>query len=150
MQEAVRMQMQHWNLIGGGDFGLPYLSSVARFCEFNQRAGVAPQWYIGCRLMFVAGQLIAAVETEVQIPQLRRASAGRAGQEGGDGEGHRQGPTCWIPSTSWHSASAPSRQRCGGAGLFGIQDKVLKGAQARANACRPLNVSRLGSLTPAR
>jgi hypothetical protein len=63
MQEAIRMQLQHWNLIGGGDFGLPYLSSIARFCEFNQRAGVAPQWYIGCRLMFVAGQLIAAVET---------------------------------------------------------------------------------------
>ena len=64
MQEAVRMQLQHWNLIGGADFGLPYISSIARFCEFNQRAGVAPQWYIGCRLMFVAGQLIAAVETE--------------------------------------------------------------------------------------
>ena len=59
MQEAVRMQLQHWNLIGGADFGLPYISSIARFCEFNQRAGVAPQWYIGCRLMFVAGQLIA-------------------------------------------------------------------------------------------
>jgi hypothetical protein len=70
VQEAVRMQLQHWNLIGGGDFGLPYLSSVARFCEFNQRAGVAPQWYIGCRLMFVAGQLIAAVESEVQVPRF--------------------------------------------------------------------------------
>jgi hypothetical protein len=70
MQEAVRMQLQHWNLIGGGDFGLPYISSIARFCEFNQRAGVAPQWYIGCRLMFVAGQLIAAVETETQIPRF--------------------------------------------------------------------------------
>ena len=23
MQEAIRMQLQHWNLIGGGDFGLP-------------------------------------------------------------------------------------------------------------------------------
>jgi hypothetical protein len=70
MQEAVRMQLQHWNLIGGGDFGLPYISSIARFCEFNQRAGVAPQWYIGCRLMFVAGQLIAAVDSEVHIPRF--------------------------------------------------------------------------------
>jgi hypothetical protein len=68
MQEAIRMQLQHWNLIGGGDFGLAYISSVARFCEFNQRAGVAPQWYIGCRLMFVAGQLIGAVETEIPTP----------------------------------------------------------------------------------
>lgn len=78
MQEVIRMQLQHWNLIGGGDFGLPYLSSVARFCEFNQHAGVAPQWYIGCRLMFVAGQLIEAVETDVQIPRFgERAQAAR-------------------------------------------------------------------------
>jgi hypothetical protein len=34
----------------------------------NQRAGVAPQWYIGCRLMFVADQLIRAVGIEVQVP----------------------------------------------------------------------------------
>src|SRR5260221_11660048 len=50
MQEAIRMQLQHWDLIGGGDFGLAYMSSIARFCEFNQRACVAPQWYFGCRL----------------------------------------------------------------------------------------------------
>lgn len=74
VQEAIRMQLQHWNLIGGGDFGLPYLSSVARFCEFNRRAGVAPQWYVGCRLMFVAGQLIAAVESEAQAEQDRKAA----------------------------------------------------------------------------
>ena len=73
IQEAVRMQLQHWNLIGGGDFGLAYLSSVARFCEFNQRAGVAPQWYIGCRQMFVAGQLIGAVDEEVHTPQKKAA-----------------------------------------------------------------------------
>jgi hypothetical protein len=78
MQEAVRMQLQHWNLIGGGDFGLAYISSIARFCEFNQRAGVAPQWYVGCCLMFVAGQLIEAVEAEVQNPRLgREAPAAR-------------------------------------------------------------------------
>jgi Protoglobin len=78
MQEAVRMQLQHWNLIGGGDFGLAYISSIARFCEFNQRAGVAPQWYVGCRLMFVAGQLIEAVEAEVWNPRLgKEAPAAR-------------------------------------------------------------------------
>ena len=80
LQEAMRMQLQHWNLIGGGDFGLPYISSVARFCEFNQRFGVAPQWYAGCRLMFVAGQLIAAVEAEAAQDSKAR-----------DGEGHCQG-----------------------------------------------------------
>jgi hypothetical protein len=69
IQDAIRMQqLQHWNLIGGGDFGLAYISSIARFCDLNQRAGVAPQWYIGCRLMFVADQLIRSVETEVQVP----------------------------------------------------------------------------------
>jgi methyl-accepting chemotaxis protein len=40
----------------------------------NQRAGVSPQWYIGCRLMFVADQLIRAVETEVQMPRFGKAA----------------------------------------------------------------------------
>src|ERR1700689_3154168 len=31
MQEASRLQLQQWDLIAGGEFGLPYLSSVARF-----------------------------------------------------------------------------------------------------------------------
>ena len=78
MQDAIRMQLQHWNLIGGGDFGLAYVSSIARFCELNQRAGVAPHWYIGCRPMFVAEQLIRAVDTEIQIPNDgKEAQAGR-------------------------------------------------------------------------
>ena len=69
------MQLHHWDLIAACDFGAAYASSVARFCEFNQRAGVAPQWYAGCRLMFVAQQLMKAVETEVQIPRFGRAAA---------------------------------------------------------------------------
>ncbi len=74
MQEAVRMQLQHWDLIGGGDFGLAYMSSIARFFEFNQRAGVPPQWYIGCRQMFIANELMKAVETEVQVPRFGQAA----------------------------------------------------------------------------
>jgi methyl-accepting chemotaxis protein len=74
MQEAVRMQLQHWDLIAACDFGQAYISSVARFCEFNQRAGVAPQWYVGCRLMFVGDQLMKAVESEFQIPRFGRAA----------------------------------------------------------------------------
>jgi methyl-accepting chemotaxis protein len=74
MQEAIRLQLQHWDLIGAGDFGLAYLSSVARICEFNQRSGVAPQWYIGCRLMFIANQLMQAVESEIQIPRFGAAA----------------------------------------------------------------------------
>ena len=78
MRDAVRMQLQHWNLIGGGDFGLAYISSIARFCELNERAGVAPHWYIGCRPMFVAEQLIRAVEAEIQTPNDgKEAQAGR-------------------------------------------------------------------------
>ena len=42
VQEAIRMQLQHWDLIAAGDFGTAYADSIARFCEFNQRAGVAP------------------------------------------------------------------------------------------------------------
>ncbi len=74
MQEAIRLQLQHWDLIGAGDFGLAYISSVTRICEFNQRIGIAPQWYIGCRLMFVADQLAKAVETEIQIPRFGNAA----------------------------------------------------------------------------
>ena len=74
MQELVRMQLQHWDLIAACDFGPAYTSSVARLCEFNQRAGVAPQWYIGCRLMFVAEQLMKAAESEVEIPRWGRAA----------------------------------------------------------------------------
>jgi methyl-accepting chemotaxis protein len=76
MQEAIRLQLQHWDLIGAGDFGLAHLSSVARICEFNQRSGVAPQWYIGCRLMFIANQLMQAVESEIQIPRFGAAAQG--------------------------------------------------------------------------
>src|ERR1700688_2257494 len=81
MQDAIRMQLQHWNLIGGGEFGLAYISSIARFCELNQRAGVAPQWYIGCRLMVVADQLIRAVETEVQVPDDETAAQAARGKK---------------------------------------------------------------------
>src|SRR5216683_278213 len=74
MQEAVRMQLHHWELIAACDFGAGYADSIARFCEFNQRAGVAPQWYVGCRLMFIADQLMKAVGSEVQIPRFGRAA----------------------------------------------------------------------------
>src|ERR1700722_3179920 len=74
MQEAIRLQLQHWDLIADGEFGLPYISSIARFCEFNQRIGVAPQWYVGCRMLFIADQLMKAAEAEVQIPRFGHAA----------------------------------------------------------------------------
>jgi methyl-accepting chemotaxis protein len=74
MPEAIRLQLQHWDLIGAADFSLPYLSSVARICELNQRAGVAPQWYVNCRVMFIGDQLIKAVGKEVEIPRFGAAA----------------------------------------------------------------------------
>ena len=74
MQEAVRMQLQHWDLIAAGDFGTEYLNSATRFCELNQRAAVAPQWYVGCRMMFILDQLLKAAENEIVIPRYGRAA----------------------------------------------------------------------------
>ena len=79
VQEAVRMQVAHWDLIAVCDFGDAYTSSIARFCEFNQRAGVAPQWYVGCRAMFVGDQLLKAVDAEVEMP--RWGSAAQAARD---------------------------------------------------------------------
>ena len=70
MQEAIRLQLQHWDLIASGNFGADYQASAARFCELNHRAGVAPQWYVGCRLMFIAEQLMKAVEGESKCRAL--------------------------------------------------------------------------------
>lgn len=74
VQEAIRLQLQHWDLIGAADFSLPYYSSIARLSEFHQRAGVAPQWYVGCRLMFIADQLMQTAETEVELQSYGRAA----------------------------------------------------------------------------
>src|SRR5258708_15796551 len=52
MQEAIRMQLHQWEMIAAGDFGAEYLNSATRFCDLNHRAGVSPQWYVGCRQMF--------------------------------------------------------------------------------------------------
>jgi methyl-accepting chemotaxis protein len=74
MQEAVRIQLHYWDLLATGDFGSEYLNAVTRFCELNQRAGVAPQWYVNCRLMFIADQLLKATEHEITIPRFGRAA----------------------------------------------------------------------------
>ena len=74
MQEAIRMQLHHWELIAACDFGAAYADSIARFCQFNQRAGVTPQWYVGCRQMFIADQLMRAAENEIAMPRFGRAA----------------------------------------------------------------------------
>src|SRR3954469_25273422 len=32
MQEAIRLQLQHWDLIGSGNFGAEYQAYATRFC----------------------------------------------------------------------------------------------------------------------
>ena len=79
MQEAIRRQLLHWDLIAACDFGPAYVSSIAEFCNLHQRAGVVPHWYVGCRQMFVADQLIKAVEADVAVPRF--GAAARAARE---------------------------------------------------------------------
>jgi methyl-accepting chemotaxis protein len=74
MQEAVRRQIHHWELIANCDFGSAYTGSIMGSCELHQRAKVAPHWYIGCRQMFIADQLMKALESEIPIPRFGRAA----------------------------------------------------------------------------
>ena len=74
MQEAIRMQLQHRELIAACNFGPDYLASATRFCELNQRTEVAPQWYVGGRQMFIADQLMRAADDEIAIPRFGRAA----------------------------------------------------------------------------
>ena len=37
MQEAIRLQLRHCDLIAAGDFGAAYTGSVTRICEFHQQ-----------------------------------------------------------------------------------------------------------------
>jgi len=76
VQDAIAMQVAHWDLITAGDFGETYRNSAERICKFNQDAGVAPQWYVGCRQMFTADHLTKEIEASVAIPRFgKRAIA---------------------------------------------------------------------------
>jgi hypothetical protein len=74
MQQAIRMQLRHWEMIAAGDFGAEYLNSATRFCELIQRARVSPQWHVGGRQMFIADQLMKAAENEIAIPRFGPAA----------------------------------------------------------------------------
>jgi methyl-accepting chemotaxis protein len=71
MQEAVRMQLQHWDLLAGCEFGPAYADSVTRLCQLNPQASVAPPWYAG---LFITEQLIKAIDTHVQVPRFGKAA----------------------------------------------------------------------------
>jgi methyl-accepting chemotaxis protein len=74
LREAIRLQLAHWDLIGAAEFGAPYAASAMKICEHHRRSGMAPQWYVGCRPMFIADQLVKAVGTEVALPRFGRAA----------------------------------------------------------------------------
>ena len=91
MQEAVRLQLQYWDLIAAGDFGPDYLNAVKQFCELNQRAGVAPQWYRQLPRDVHRRPAVESGRTRNRHPALRTGRAGRTRQEGADAQHHRQG-----------------------------------------------------------
>ena len=74
MQEAIRQQLRHWELLAACDFGPAYAKSIAEFCDLHHRGGVAPHWYVGCRQMFVANQLFKAIEADVVVPRFGAAA----------------------------------------------------------------------------
>lgn len=76
--EAIRMQLAHWELITAGNLDEAYRASAQRVCEFNQNAGVAPQWYVGCRQMFTADQLMKEIEASVTVPRFGKAAIAAA------------------------------------------------------------------------
>ena len=86
LQEAIRLQLQHWNLIGAGDFGADYAASASAFCELNRRAGVTPQWYAGCRQMFISDHESGRAKS----PCRAMEGVGRARSQGLDAQCHRQ------------------------------------------------------------
>jgi hypothetical protein len=111
MQEAVRLQLRHWDLIAAGDFGAPYASLVARICEFHQHAGVAPQWYVGCRLTFVAEKLMQAVEAEASALRPRRPDR-RARVSTFAGAGATTQPGYGFHSTNEEAGCLPRLSMC--------------------------------------
>lgn len=76
--EAIAIQAAHWDLIATGNFDKAYRESAQRVCEFNQNAGVQPQWYVGCRQLFMTDQLASAIEASVTIPRFGKAAIAAA------------------------------------------------------------------------
>jgi len=78
VEKAISAQLAHWELIATGVFDETYRTSAQRICEFNQNAGVAPQWYVGCRQMFTADQLTREIEASITLPRFGKAAISAA------------------------------------------------------------------------
>ena len=51
--EMIGLQVRHWDLITEGRFDAAYTESAERIFAFGRRCGLAPQWSIGSRMLFL-------------------------------------------------------------------------------------------------
>ena len=75
LQQLVDQQVAHWRIIADGRFDVDYIASATSLFESHRAAGLAPQWYVGCRHMFMADHLMKEVDGFVAIPRFGRAAA---------------------------------------------------------------------------
>lgn len=70
--EAIAIQLDHWNLITLGNFGKELAESASKICQLHQKAELAPQWYIGSRIMFLSTRMKKLLVKENPIPRFGR------------------------------------------------------------------------------
>src|SRR6185312_13596736 len=72
--EMIALQVRHWELITDGKFDAAYTESAERIFAFGRSCGLAPQWSIGSRMLFLSDQLTKMVEAAVPVPRYGRAA----------------------------------------------------------------------------
>jgi methyl-accepting chemotaxis protein len=73
--EMIALQVNHWDLIADGRFDAAYTESAEKIFAFGRSCGLAPQWSIGSRMLFLSDQLPKMVEAAVTVPRYGRAAA---------------------------------------------------------------------------
>jgi len=73
--QMIELQVGHWDLIAEGRFDAAYTASAERVYAFGQRCGLAPQWTIGSRMLFLSDQLPKVIDAAVAVPRYGRAAA---------------------------------------------------------------------------
>ena len=74
VQQAIRSQVRQWELITSGNFGEDYIKSLQEFCDLHARIDVPTHWYMGCRQMFLTGELLVAVDRAMPMPRFGKAA----------------------------------------------------------------------------
>ena len=72
--EMIALQVRHWELVTDGKFDAAYTESAERIFAFGRNCGLAPQWSIGSRMLFLSDQLPKMVEAAVPVPRYGRAA----------------------------------------------------------------------------